>query len=169
LGTLILYAQLEYIRIVTFTWFHLVSFAYTPIGVKARDNLGCPSNDNKGTGCVPKELNRTVDVKVKVCIYARSEITFTEDSLDPTSNMREAKHCTCVLTEEEMETAHQNGIDIICIVGAQRCPFERRISVSRSTPSSRLLGKLKFDSPMHSFQELKRNPRKGMNRDGLGV
>jgi hypothetical protein len=82
--------------------------------------------------------------------------------------MREAKHCTCVLTEEEMETAHQNGIDIICIVGVQRCPFERRISVSRSTPSSRLLGKLKFDSPMHSFQELKKKPKEGYESRRFG-
>jgi hypothetical protein len=95
---------------------------------------------------VCQELNRTGRQSEKY-IYARSESHSLRIGLDPTSNMREAKHCTCVLTEEEMETAHQNGIDIICIVGGSRDVHlkDAFLLVGRVLPSSRLLGKLKFD------------------------
>jgi hypothetical protein len=147
-----------------------VAYTLEESGVEAGGTTRAASSSTTTVQVVCQELNRTVDVKVKVCIYARSEITFTEDRLGSDIKHEEAKHCTCVLTEEEMETAHQNGIDIICIVGAPRDVHlkDAFLLVGRVLPSSRLLGKLKFD-PNALFQELKKKlPRKGYESRRFG-
>jgi hypothetical protein len=56
---------------------------------------------------VCQELNRTGRQSEKYAFTQDRKSHSLRIGLDPTSNMREAKHCTCVLTEEEMETAHQ--------------------------------------------------------------
>jgi hypothetical protein len=56
-----------------------VAYNLEESGVSKRDNQAISSTTTVQVVC--QELNRTVDVKVKVCIYARSEITFTEDRL----------------------------------------------------------------------------------------
>jgi hypothetical protein len=50
-----------------------------------------------------------------------------------------------VFSQKEMETAHQNGIDIICIVGGSDVHLKDAFLLVGRVPSSRLLGKLKFD------------------------
>jgi hypothetical protein len=76
----------------------------------------------------------------------------------------------CVLTEEEMETAHQNGIDIICIVGGSRdVHLKDAFLLVGRVPILQAAWKTEV-RPQCTFPRIeKKLPRKGMNRDGLGV
>jgi hypothetical protein len=51
-----------------------------------------------------KELERKVQVKVKLCVYARCNI-YTGKSLGSDITEEEAAQRTCVLTNEEMQAA----------------------------------------------------------------
>jgi hypothetical protein len=116
-----------------------------------------------------EELERKVQVKVKLCVYARCNI-YTDKSLGSDITEVEARQSTCVLTNKEMKEAQKEGLDIICLVGK---PSDEKLGdqfllVGRVLPTSKLLGKVDFNRNA-LFKALKdKLPRNGYESRRFG-
>jgi hypothetical protein len=118
-----------------------------------------------------KELKQSVEAKVKLCVYERCITNCTNQCcLGSDITEQEAQQSTCLLTEAQMDEAHKEGIDIICLIGnpAKTELVDKFLLVGRVLPTSKLLGKVDFD-PSVLFQTLKAKlPRNGYESRRFG-
>jgi hypothetical protein len=111
-----------------------------------------------------------VEAKVQLRVYARCNTTYTDSCLGSDITEKEAEAATCVLTEEEMKDAEDQGVDIVCLIGNTTDPTldDRFLLVGRVLPTSKLPGKFQFN-PDFLFNALKdKLPKNGFESRSSG-